>query len=182
MPAFKSIVVVKQPVDLVWRTVRDYMPEIASKLDDVERVTVRERRQVDGGTIEILNDWRIRPVVPMLADWVGQENLGWLDRATWDETTRTCSWSISPFFLTDAIRCSGRAVYEAAMDGAGTKVLFEGTFDLDASRIGGVLGSVTRPAIAVAESVIKNLIPKNFRKTVDVAAVIIKEGSLPAAG
>ncbi len=175
MKPFKSIVVVNHPVDLVWVTVRDRLPEIAAMLDDVNSVTVVEHEDARDGVVRQVNRWRSRTKIPeMLAKVVEADDLGWLDRAEWSEKDRCCRWTIEPSFLPGSIRCEGASTYAPAMGGRGARVTFEGTLDIDMAGQAALSGALARPLSAVAESVVSNLIPKNFRKTLEAAASLIE--------
>lgn len=179
MTPFKSVVVVKQPLEAVWITIRDRMPAIADMLDDIERVSVVSREERGAGSIHLVNEWRIKPAVPLPEAIVKTGTLGWMDHATWTDADRTCRWEIHTLFLQGKIRCFGTTIYEPAMASRGTRVTFSGAIELqDALPLGGILG---RTAIGMVESVITTVVPRNFRKTVE-AAVRMIESEGPAAG
>ncbi len=167
MTPFTSVVVVKQPLEALWTTIRDRMPAIAERVDDIERVTVVSREDRGAGIVHLVNEWRITPSVPLPESIVAPGTLGWLDHATWTDADRTCRWEIRTLFLEGKIRCSGVTTYEPAMGSRGTRVTFSGEIELqDALPLGGLLG---RAAIGVVESVVTTIVPRNFRTTVETA-------------
>jgi hypothetical protein len=91
LKAFRSIVAVKHPVDLVWRTVRDRLPELAPLVDDIESVSVVEREDSADGTVRLVNHWMSSERPPLiLRRQLGADAIGWIDRNEWDGSTRAC--------------------------------------------------------------------------------------------
>lgn len=168
MKPFKSLVIVKHPVELVWTTIRDRMPEIVPMLDDVASVRVVERRSDGNGMVQLVNEWRVRVDVPAaLSAILPPDQLGWIDRAEWDESTHECHWAIEPFLLPGAIDCTGMTRFEPAIGGRGTRITFAGTLGVDRSRLGGIASSLGVPVSAGLEMIVSTMIPKNFRKTTE---------------
>ena len=174
MKPFKSVVIVKYPLDLVWTTIRDRLPEMVPMLGDVASITVLDRREDSSGIIGLVNEWRLRLNIPtVLSAVVKPEMLGWIDRAEWRDVTHKCCWAIEPFFLTEAVRCAGTTVYEPAIGGRGARITFAGTLDIDNARLGVIPTSLGIPVSAALETLVSTLIPKNFRKTTDALAKLL---------
>ena len=172
MTPFKSVVVVKQPLAAVWVTIRDRMPAIAEMLEDIEGVSVVSREEPAAGIVNLVNEWRVTPALPLPDVIMNRGTLGWMDHATWTDADRTCRWAIHTMFLPGKIRCSGATSYEPAMAGRGSRVTFSGGIELqDALPLGGLLGRAT---ISVVESVVTTVVPRNFRKTVEAAVRLIE--------
>jgi hypothetical protein len=96
--------------------------------------------------------------------------VGWVDTAVWDSATMICTWSIKPYVFPDHIDCQGTTSYEAAMGGRGTRVTFQGGFDLAPGALGGLAKPLERPVGSFVESIISTMIPKNTRKIIEAAA------------
>lgn len=174
MKEFQSLVVVKHPVDRVWVTVRDRLPELGAMLDDVESIVVFERQAIGSGRVRLVNEWRSsQRIPPMLRDVLGASDLGWLDRNLWDEADHRCTWEIEPSVLTDHVHCAGSTRYEPAMGGRGTRVTFTGTFDLEPRALAVVAGSLQKPVTAFVESIATTIIPRNVRKVMEAASHLI---------
>jgi hypothetical protein len=175
MKPFKSLIIVKHPLDTVWTTIRDRMPEMAPMLDDVASITVVERYENGNGVVGLVNEWRIGLKIPAaMSSFVRPEMLGWIDRAEWSAETHECRWAIQPFFLADAVRCSGTTRYEPAIGGRGTRITFAGTLDVDRGRLGSIPASLGIPVSAAIETLVSTLIPKNFRKTTDALEKLLE--------
>jgi hypothetical protein len=176
--AFSSVAVVKQPLDLVWATVRDRLPELGAALDDIESIVVVERESLGPGSIRLVNRWRSSQRIPAgFRDRLGTSDLSWLDRNVWDDASHCCTWSIEPAVLTEHIRCAGSTRYEPAMGGRGTRVTFAGTFEIAPGGLATVAGSLQKPVSAFVESIATTLIPRNVRKVIEAAARLIEADS-----
>lgn len=178
MKTFSSVVVVKQPLDRVWATMRDRLPELGAALDDIESIVVMEREELQPGSVRLVNRWRSRQRIPaVFGDRLGTSDLSWLDRNVWDDASHCCSWVIEPAVLTEHIRCAGSTRYEAAMGGRGSRVTFAGTFDLASDALATFAGSLQRPASAFIESIATAVIPRNVRKVIEAASRLIDSDS-----
>lgn len=174
MKEFKSIVVVTHAPDPVWRTIRDRLPELARLLDDIEQVTVAERREQRDGTVELVNLWKAKPQIPsVLSSVVSPAMFAWTDRARWNPQTRECRWDIEPQFLSESTRCSGTTRYEAALGGRGTKITFAGGFEIAAHNLAGVPAFLDGTISKAIESFVTSLIPRNFRKLAQAAQTLL---------
>jgi hypothetical protein len=139
MKPFGSFTMVRQPLDEVWAAVRDRLPEIAGRLEDLESVVTLQHIEEADGRLRLLNRWTARQRIPApLRGVVGADTISWLDRAEWMGASRTCLWTIAPSVLPDHVQCSGSTRYEPAMAGRGTRVTFEGTFALRSGFLAGM--------------------------------------------
>jgi hypothetical protein len=165
MKDFKSIVVVTHPLDLVWKTIRDRLPELVLLLDDIEQVTVVERQEEADGTVKLVNLWKAKPQIPsMLSSAINPAMFAWTDHAQWMPHAHECRWRIEPQFLAERTRCTGTTRYETAMAGRGTKITFGGEFDIAAHGLAGVPSFLDGTISKAIESFVTSLIPRNFRK------------------
>jgi hypothetical protein len=171
MKNFKSMVVAAAPLDRLWITVRDNLPDLITTMDDIEKVVVVERTQTTPDCIRLTNEWYAKMRVPeILRASVQGDVIGWTDRNEWNESDRTCRWSIEPWIMPGAIQCSGITRYEPAIGGLGTRVTFEGDFQLDKGALSGIAATLAMPLLPLIESIVTTLIPKNLRKVVEAAA------------
>jgi hypothetical protein len=174
MKPFRSIILANQSAEVLWIIMRDRMPEVATMLDDIESVSVLERRKTANGNVHLVNEWRAKPgpVLP-IGSVIGQKSLAWRDHAEWVEAERRCSWRIHTLFLPDRIQCHGVTTYEPAMGGRGTRVTFEGEIDVDVSNLVTSTTILDRGIMVAVESVVTTLIPRNFRKTIEAAGRLL---------
>ena len=172
MKTFKNIVVLKQPFQPVWQTMRDRLSELPPLVDDIESIRVIER-QSDNGKVRLLNEWRSTQSVPVfLRNSLGAAAIEWLDHNVWDDATSQCKWRIEPNVLRGHITCEGTTSFESAMAGRGTRVTIEGTFNLAPAAVRGLAGPFEQAVTSFVESIVSTMIPKNFRKILEAAAEV----------
>lgn len=166
MSTFSSFTMLRQPVDIVWSTMRDHLGEAASAIEDLQGIELIER-SVDNGGLRMLHRWTTKQKVPtMLGQGLGGESIAWLDRSFWRDAEKICEWSIEPVLLNDHVECRGRTYYERAMAGRGTRVRFEGYFDLKPG-FTSALPIGLEPALAgFIESFVSTVIPRNLARAV----------------
>lgn len=175
MKPFQTLVGVRKPLLDIAAAVRDRLPEIAPSLADVSSIAVTHREEQADGSTRLVNEWRVDPKLPgPVRQAIAEEMLGWNDHAIWNADLTECSWRIEPFFMPGAIHCAGTTRFEPAMGGRGTKAMFAGEFDVDAAALTMVPASLRGAAIPALEAVVGTLIPRNFRKTVEAAAELLK--------
>jgi hypothetical protein len=171
MKAFKSIVIVNAPLESVWTTVRDRLPDLVTAMEDIEKVVVVERTETEPGRVCLTNEWYAKMRVPeILRSRLQADAIGWTDSNEWIDSNRMCTWSIAPWVLRDYIHCSGVTRYGPAIGGRGTRVTFEGDFQLGHGGLSGLAGALSAPLSPLVESIVTTLIPKNLRKVVEAAA------------
>jgi hypothetical protein len=173
---FKSVMIVKYPLDLVWLTIRDRLPELVPLLDDVKQITVLERVEQADGRVHMVNLWQAKPQLPaFLASEIKPEMMAWTDRADWQPASYECHWRIEPKFLPELTACSGLTSYQPAMGGRGTRITFEGALDLNARNLSSVPSLVGDTLLKGVEAFATSLIPKNFRKLTEAASRFLDE-------
>ena len=168
MTPFQSLVVLKRPRHELWSIMRDHLVDLATSIEDIERVEQIERTDEANDVVHIVNKWHAhRHVAASVLAFLPIGELSWIDRNRWDASDWTCAWTIEPAFLREHITCSGQTSFASAMGGQGTRVTFAGELDLKP----GALGSM-RPMIAgFVESAVTTISPRNLRAVAEAAAV-----------
>jgi len=157
------------PLEPVWTTMRDKLPELIPYLPNVERVEVRERTEPSPGEVHLVNFWKAaKTEVPKLArPFIDQSKLNWIDTAEWIDSTWTCRWSIHVGFMADRVTCEGATRYVDQGDGT-TRIIMKGDLDI---RLKGMLpGLIARKAKPAVEGFVVKLIQPNFEKTIGALA------------
>jgi hypothetical protein len=168
MKTFKTLVVAKHPPDLVWRTIRDRLPELVQFVDDIDKVTIGTRKSKPDGAMTLVNEWHARARIPsMLSSVITRDMLAWTDRAEWCERTHECHWRIEPHFRPEMMVCEGTTSYQPAMGGRGTRITFQGMLEVKRPELLPVPNSLRRVVATGVESFIASLIPKNFQKLIN---------------
>ena len=169
MKSFRSLAVLKRPRDELWAIMRDHLPSVARGVADIEEVRELERSNGTDGSVHIVNRWQVRATMPQaIRAMLKLDELAWIDRNTWDEMGRVCTWSIEPCFLTEYIVCAGQTSFAPAMGGQGSRVTFEGTLELKPGFL--PLGGIEKLVTGFVESVATTIIPRNLRAVVEAAA------------
>lgn len=173
---FSSVVVARHPREIVWKTIRDRLVDLAPLLDGVESITLLERREAEDGAVHLVNLWKATAEIPaILAKVVQPSMLAWVDRAEWRHEAWECRWRIEPRFFPGRIRCSGSTRYEPALGGRGTRITFAGTLEVDLAGVPGLPGFLGAPASGAVESLAIALVPRSFRKLADALSRLLAE-------
>jgi hypothetical protein len=176
MKKFKSVIIVKQPKALVWKAMRDRLPETVPFLDNVAAITQTHREEPTDGFVRLINLWKADVKIPgAIQSIVDPSNLSWLDRAEWFEASNKCQWRIEPQFFTDHIRCAGNTYFEPALGGRGTRITFEGELEIAVGNIGGLPAFMQGPVSKAMEALVISLVPQNFRKITDALSLLLEQ-------
>jgi hypothetical protein len=182
MKKFKSVIIMKQPKALVWKAMRDRLPETVAFLDNIASITQTRRDELTDGSVRLINVWKADVKIPgALQSIIDPSNLSWLDHAQWFGSSDKCQWRIEPQFFTDHIRCAGSTHFEQALGGRGTRITFEGELEITLGNIAGLPTFMQATASRAMESLVTSLIPKNFRKITDALSLLLERerGSKP---
>ena len=174
MKTFSSFTMIRHPLEQVWATMRDRLPEIAMQMEDLESIVVVERSVESDGRLRLVNRWNAKQQVPaLLENALGGKTIHWIDRAVWDDGLRKCTWSIEPSVLAGHIECGGTTRYEPAMAGRGTRVTFEGYFSLKPGFLDGFPAAFEPTIAGFAETIVSSVIPRNLARAVAAAGQLI---------
>lgn len=159
---FNSVTIVKAPPAVVFETLRDDLPHIAERLDDISRVTLQHREEKPD-LVQVVNLWEAAPHLPaMIADRIPASALSWVDTALWTSSQQTCAWEIVPGYFEGAVVCRGQTGFAPALGGRGTRLTFAGKLETgDLRHINGLLSG---PVLKGVQAIITQMIPANFRK------------------
>lgn len=164
---FRTVSIVKHPVESTWRVMRDELPLLGSKVDDIASISVESREQGDS-VYRIVNVWRACPPLPgVVAQYLEPDMFAWTDRAEWHDVRRECHWSIEAHHFRDGLLCSGTTTFAHAMGGRGTRISFSGEVGWGKADIPGVPAFMQLPVRKGVEVLMASLVPKNFRKLID---------------
>ncbi|MDY0061352.1 MAG: hypothetical protein RBU45_16205 [Myxococcota bacterium] len=155
--------------ELVFRTIRDQLPELGAYLPNIESIQVEQREEPAPGEVKLLNRWKAaKTEVPAVARaFLDPAKLAWLDRAHWQEADWSNTWDIEVSFMKERVSCRGRSVY-TAKDARSTEVRILGELALDLKGLlPGFLASRAAPSV---ESFVVGLIQPNFAKVNDGVA------------
>jgi hypothetical protein len=152
------------PRGIVFRTLRDELSALVQYLPNIDGIEQREREDLDGGRVRILNRWKARSDIPAVARaFVKPEMLEWLDHSTWDPGTWSCAWRLEMGFFTDRIRCAGLNEYvELGPDR--TELAVRGDLTIDLQGMKGVPRIMSGQVGSAIEKFVVSLISPNYKK------------------
>jgi hypothetical protein len=175
MKPFNSVSIVKHPLDQVWATIRDRLPELVPYMEDMEKITQLKREELPDGIVRLDNLWQANPKLPFLpAAYLKPDMFAWVDRAEWRPQSHECHWRIESRFLPESLECWGLARYEPAIGGRGTRVTFEGQLGLSTVSIPG-MAFIDGSFLRGFESIVGSLIPKNMRKLTEAVGYFLDQ-------
>ena len=174
MKPFSSFAMVRHSVDTVWGTMRDRLPEIGRRIDDLRSIDELERANLTDRNLRIVNRWVAKQDLPLVLQIaLATDSISWIDRAVWDESARVCTWTLEPSMRVRFLECAGTTRYAPAMAGRGTRVSFEGQFELNTRLLGNLPGGFEQTLSRFAESVIATVIPRSLSRAVTAAGELI---------
>lgn len=135
------------PRELVYRTIRDRLPELAKYMPNVKEIVMKERE--DKGTqVRFLNLWTASSEIPAIAQrYVKPELFQWKDRALWDESGWWCDWSVETGAWPGVVECGGRNVYVEYDGGVELQINGTLTLNLDKAPIPKLFVGSVRPLV-----------------------------------
>lgn len=156
--------VIRHPLDLVYATYRDSLPEVAAYIPDVKQIIMEEREESEG-VVTLHNVWYGEREIPRVIRRVLKpEMLQWDDYAEWIEADHLCNWSLKTRVFTDEVTCSGTNTFTAVEGGSATRLLLSGNLEIDLKNVPGVpriLAGKLKPQI---EKFIVKLIQPNLEQ------------------
>jgi hypothetical protein len=165
----KQIAMIQQPRTSIWTIMRDFLPELAAGLEDIESVETISRSEDPLGVLTVENAWRARPnLPPAIAQHVSRDMLAWTDTAQWFGDRFETHWVITPQALSERLRCAGRTQYLEAMGGRGTRIAFDVNAELMPGATTGQFDE-SNPLFKALQSTVMTLLCKNFRRLIDHA-------------
>lgn len=159
----RSTDVVNHPVEEVYATFRDRMPDITEYIRNVDRIVVEKRESLGKGKVHLINHWYAVGEIPAVArSFVKPDMLSWRDDARWDDATRTATWNLETFFFRDSVKCYGTTRFAAKGEGA-TEVRIEGNLEIRVVDLPMVPGLLKKKVGAEIERFVASLIGPNLK-------------------
>ncbi len=173
---FKTISIIKFPVDIAWETMLHRLPDIAKDVDDLDSITEIERAAMPGEVIKVVNVWKSKPKLPaMVLKYVNSDMLTWTDTALWKEKEKLVEWKIRSHHFHEEMGCNGTTVFEPAMAGKGCRLTFSGSLEWKGKVLSLSLGMFDSTIAKAVEGVLTQMIPSNFRKIIEVMSKYIEK-------
>lgn len=104
---FKTVSIIKFPVDTVWDAMLHHLPDIAQEVDDLESITEIRRTKQSKGVIKVESVWKAKPKLPgMVMKYIKPDMLEWTDSATWREKEKLLIGKYIP--ITTTMSCAAK--------------------------------------------------------------------------
>jgi hypothetical protein len=135
--SISRIVLIRQPVDLVWRAMQDELGKIATFMPAVAAIRCVQKTKDADGRVHTIHEWHAAAGLPAaIESRTNGEALKWMERAEWDASASETKWQVESQLLGPSLTGSGVTRFERAMGGQGTRV----SFTVDAQLKGDALG------------------------------------------
>lgn len=163
---FKRVSIVKYPVEAVWLTMRDKMPEVASLLDEIKTIDLISSEADDTGKLNVTKVWSAAPSLPdFVRKHISDDMISWTEHGIWQDDTKACHWNITSHAFNEAIHCEGITQFQSALGGKGTRITFSGTINIDMKQLSHKIMVAQAIPAQVIELIAKNIIPRNFAES-----------------
>ena len=162
---FKTVSIVKFPVEETWQAMLHHLPDIANDVDELDSIKEMERTTNTAGNTKVVSVWKAKPKMPdMVMKHIKPAMLEWDDIALWKEKEKIIEWQIHSHHYYDELQCAGTTAFEPAMGSKGCKITFSGALQWKGQVFSVNLGVLDNVIAKAAESVLAQIIPSNFRK------------------
>lgn len=157
---FRTLTIVKHPLEDVWVTLRDGMPALAGSLSEIEEIRETGREHLGDAVVRVVNEWRARVKLPPgLDQLVSADMLRWTDHAEWDAVRQVCRWRVVPHAFHGELVSQGETRFTPIPNLLATRVEFDGSITIHAQNT-----FLTQAFYARAvQQTIAALIPRNFQ-------------------
>lgn len=155
--------VVTHPIEKVFATMRDRLPELVPFLSGAESIEVAAREEPGPGRVRMLNHWQgNKNVAPKaVRPFLTRGLLRWKDHAEWDQQARTVKWRFEAFHFDKLFDCQGENRFESTAEGH-TRITIDGDLDIYPERMPGVPRFLAKKLKPKIESFISNLVGSNL--------------------
>jgi hypothetical protein len=140
---------------------RDHLPEIISKQEDIEYIKVGKRIK-HAHTEEVTSTWKAAPQLPaFLKNFIKPDMLIWTEVAVWNNDEHVCDFTIDSHYKIEHIHCVGQIAFETAGKNK-TRIIYSGDFRISKTAKSSIF--MTQLIIKGIESVAGKVIAHNFAK------------------
>jgi hypothetical protein len=130
--------VIPFPRPRVYVAYRDELPGLVEFLPNVREIKVEERKESEGGILDLVNIWQAGGDIPVPVRAVLSESmLSWTDYAHWEDQGWVCNWRIETHSFREAVQCTGENKFiELGPDR--TRLEIRGQIAIDLKQVRGV--------------------------------------------
>ena len=162
---FKCKESLNYPIELVWTTFRDHLPEISAQQDDIEYVKVEKRVKKKPDAIHVVSLWKSNPSIPgFIKKVITPDLLIWTDTAIWDNEEHICHFTIDTHYKIEDVKCEGTIHFESTSAGKHTRITYSGQLTIEKTPRSSIF--MTGFVIKAIEAFAERMIETNFSKVV----------------
>ncbi len=155
---FKVSEIINHPLEKVYETYRDKLPDLVPYMPNVDDIVVESREDMEG-EVKLVNRWKVSGSIPRAVRPFFSDNmLSYADHAHWVEAERVVHWFFEIGAFPEAVDCRGTNYFMPSGDGA-TEVQLTGTLTVDLAKMRGVPRLLHRLAPKVESFVLERVKP-----------------------
>ncbi len=153
--------VVPYDLERVFEAYRDRLPELTDYLPNIRKIEVLERKELDGGDVQLVNVWHGGGEIPRVArGFVKESMLSWTDYADWFAATYSVEWRSQAHAFSEAIESRGCNRFVATDEG--TRIEIRGHVRCDASKISAVPRFLEKRVGTAVERILVGKVAENL--------------------
>jgi hypothetical protein len=104
---------IHHPLELVYRSYRDHLSDVAPYTPDVKEIRVHSREELPQGP-KIHNEWIVDRKLPRVVQGlITPDMMRWNDFAQWDDAQHHVDWVLQIPAFPNQVHCSGRNAFFA---------------------------------------------------------------------
>jgi len=154
---------IHHPLDVVYTSYRDRLPEIAPYTPDIKEIVVHSREETETGP-KLHNEWRAQRDLPRIVQGiVTPDMLRWDDFAQWNDGEHYVDWELRIPAFPNQVHCRGRNAFFADGDNA-TRVMLTGNLEINLKNVPGVPRILAKRIAPAVEVFIVKLVTPNLEK------------------
>ena len=160
---FKVVDKVPFALEDVYTTMRDKLVDLVPFLPDIKKIELVERQELDNGKVKIINNWYAEDKIPKaVKSLIKTDQIGWVDYAEWDDSTKTVSWNLEMMFFKDYVTVKGTNTFTG--DENSTTVTLKGDLSLDLAKHPMIPKLLAKSITKQVEKVVLALVKPNLVK------------------
>ena len=151
------------PIDLVYKTLRDELPNLTKYMPNIDRVELIERRESENDVYTIYKWYAKNILQSFLAQFIKLNDIAWLDKGRWSKNGYVCDWTYEPFILQGHVNAKGQTI--CANDGMFTSITYKGDVYVNLDQYPFIVivpGMIREKLVEEFLSLVASLIELNF--------------------
>ena len=148
--------------DLVYRIVKDQLPDLAPYLPSIDRIETKERSSLPSGKEEVVSHWYAQIDMPsLLSKFISKDLLSWKDTAVWDHEAKTVDYQLESFIANDLFDAKGCNKFEPISDDK-MKLTLSCEVHINPDSVPGVPRLMKKKVAPLIEKIIEKMMQPNI--------------------